>query len=112
MMHESFLSYSLLTNDFPQNLVETYDRASSNFKYDYSNTHESKFNNLDVGADMKLSVLCGFLSLEGSGRYLSEKKENHKSVKGDLVYDITTKFQKLDLSKLKWSLFVMIQLVC
>jgi len=38
------------------------------------------------------------VSLEGSGKYLSEKKENNKSVRGDLVYDITTKNQRLRLS--------------
>ncbi len=98
--NENFLSYSLLTKDFPESLIDTKDQTSSKFRYDYSNTHESKFHNLDVSAELKLSILCGMVSLEGSGKYLSEKKENHNSVRGDLVYDITTKFQRLVLSDL------------
>jgi hypothetical protein len=95
---ENFLDYYLLRKDFPQSLIDEKDQASSKFKYDYTNTHESKFHNLDVSAELKLSVLSGMVSLEGSGKYLNEKKENHKSVRGDLVYDITTKSQKLRLS--------------
>jgi hypothetical protein len=98
--NENFLNNSLLTKDFPQSLIDTKDQASTKFKYDYSNTHESKFRNLDVNPELKLSILCGMVSLEGSGKYLTENKENHKSVRGDLIYEITTKYQRLVLSNI------------
>ena len=96
--NEKFLGYSLLKSDLPESCSTMTDIPYTNFKYDYSNTHESKFSNLDVTAELKVSVLCGMAKLEGSGKYLTDNKENHKSVKADLVYEIRTKHQTLLLS--------------
>jgi len=53
-----------------------------------------------VSAELKLSIFSGMVSLEGSGKYLSDKKESHKPVSPALVYHITTKFQRLVLNNL------------
>ena len=97
--NEIFLNYSLLKENLPTNCIDIQDQKTLNFKYDFSNTHETKFSNLDVNAELKISVLCGQVILEGSGKYLTDKKENHKSVKADLIYEITTKNEKLLLSQ-------------
>ena len=98
---EKFLGYSLLKTNLPESCSIITDMPHTDFKYDYKNTFDSKFSKLDVSAELKVSVLCGMVSLEGSGKYLNDKKENHKSVKADLIYAIRTKDQRLILSDSK-----------
>lgn len=46
---------------------------------------------LNVEAQLKLSVLAGLITLEGSGKYLSNEKKSSKSIKSTLVYRTKTK---------------------
>ena len=95
---ENFCSFSLFNTDIPKNCSKIVDIASTKYDYDYLNTFQSKFHKLDVEAQLKVSVLCGLVKLEGSGKYLTDKKESFKSVKGSLIYEITTKFEFFELS--------------
>ncbi|PKC59370.1 hypothetical protein RhiirA1_540530 [Rhizophagus irregularis] len=67
--------------------------------YMNENTYKEKFNKLDVGAELKLSVLTGLIPLEGSGKYLNDVKNSLKSVKGTLIYKITTVDENLDIHR-------------
>jgi len=94
-----FLSYSLFNNEIPEGLIKSTDVPSTDLTYDYENTFKSKSESLNLSAQLKLSFMGGLGNLEGSGKYLSDKKESHKSVKCNLIYNITTKCQQLDLSQ-------------
>ena len=89
---------SIFQDSLPDELIQTVDTHFSDIKYSLNDSLEEKFSNLNVEAELKLTLMCGLLSLEGSAKYLGEQKKSFKSVKGSLIYNIKTKHQSLSLS--------------
>jgi hypothetical protein len=58
---------SMFNNQLPSNLIRQIDTPNTKYELDLSDTYETKFQKLDVQAELKLSVLSGLLTLEGSG---------------------------------------------
>jgi hypothetical protein len=57
----------MFNNQLPSNLIRQIDTPNTKYELDLSDTYETKFQKLDVQAELKLSVLSGLLTLEGSG---------------------------------------------
>ena len=95
---DNICSLSIFKQSLPDKLIQTVDTHFSDYKYSFNDSFEEKFSNLNVEAELKLSVMGGLLSLEGSAKYLGEQKKSFKSVKGSLIYNIKTKHQSLSLS--------------
>ena len=66
-----------------------------------SDTLEEKFHCLDIQAELSVSILCGLVSLSGSGKYLDEKRKTTKSSSMSLIYKINTINEEVYLRQLK-----------
>ena len=71
------------------------------YLYDFSDSYEAKSNNLNVDAELKVSVLSGLLELRGSGKYLQTNKRNFKLVKCSLIYNTRTKDESFSIANLR-----------
>jgi hypothetical protein len=98
---DNLVSISLFDQQFPSDIIETVDIPATEFKYSFNHSFEEKFCNLNIEAELKLSVMCGLFKLEGSGMYLNEQKSSFKSVKGSMIYNIKTKHQSFSLTNKK-----------
>ena len=98
---DNIMSLSIFNQSLPNDLIQTVDTHFSDYKYSFNDSFEEKFSNLNVEAELKLSVMGGLFKLEGSAKYLNEKKSSFKSVKGSMIYNIKTKRQFLSLTNEK-----------
>ena len=95
---DNILSLSIFNQSLSNELIQTVDTHFSDYKYSFSDSFEEKFSNLNVEAELKLSVMGGLFKLEGSAKYLNEQKSSFKSVKSSLIYNIKTKRQFISLT--------------
>jgi len=79
--------------------IETTDNRSSIIIYTESGSLEEIMSKLNVGVQLKLSILAGCATPEGSAKYLKEKKKSFRSVESALVYDITAVTEQLNLDQ-------------
>ena len=64
--------------------------ANTVFECNFEENFKSKFEKLNVEAQLKISALLGLFALEGSGKYLCEEKSSEKSYKCSFIYQATT----------------------
>ena len=57
----------------------------------------SKLTDLDIGVDLKVSILGGLVSLEGSAKYASREKEEKNKVSASLVLNLLTAKETIDV---------------
>src|SRR5579871_3247549 len=94
---DTFCGTTILKECLPKDSVSSAHIPHTELLYEYEDSYKEKFNKLDVESELKLSVIMGLLTLEGSGKYLSDVKESLKSVKGTLIYKITSVEENLNI---------------
>ncbi|CAB4492071.1 unnamed protein product [Rhizophagus irregularis] len=94
---DTFCGTTILKTEFPNDSINRADIPNSELSYEYEDSYVEKFNKLDVEAELKLSALAGLVTLEGSGKYLNDVKESSKSVKGTLIYKMTSVEENLNI---------------
>ena len=97
---DSFIhGIKLFNQTIPESLIKTTDSTQTSYSYNFEDTMSSKFEKLEINAELKLSILAGLISLEGSGKYLNEEKKSFKSVKATIIYNSRTKDQSINLAE-------------
>ncbi|PKY51376.1 hypothetical protein RhiirA4_446799 [Rhizophagus irregularis] len=94
---DTFCGTTILKTEFPNDSINRADIPNSELSYEYEDSYVEKFTRLDVEAELKLSALAGLVTLEGSGKYLNDVKESSKSVKGTLIYKMTSVEENLNI---------------
>ncbi|CAI5669613.1 unnamed protein product [Oreochromis niloticus] len=74
------------------------DQHSSEFEVSASDSITTKSSLLDVNASLKASFLGGLIEVEGSAKYLNDKKKSQHQSRVTLQYKATTKFKQLMLT--------------
>uniref|UniRef100_A0A669CBU9 Neoverrucotoxin subunit alpha n=1 Tax=Oreochromis niloticus TaxID=8128 RepID=A0A669CBU9_ORENI len=74
------------------------NQNASNFEVSASDSTENKSSQLDVNASLKASFMSGLIEVEGSAKYLNDKKKSHHQCRVTLQYKATTKFKQLMLT--------------
>ncbi|KAH7401648.1 hypothetical protein BKA66DRAFT_451131 [Pyrenochaeta sp. MPI-SDFR-AT-0127] len=93
---DSFLQLSVIQNRPSPNTIKTTDIHDSDIRYTSHDTYKDKFSCLDIGAELGASFLAGFVSVEGSGKYLTERRETNLVAQRSLIYNIKTVSEQLD----------------
>ncbi|RIA87174.1 hypothetical protein C1645_878195 [Glomus cerebriforme] len=93
---DTFCGTTLLKTKFPNDSISRADIPNNELLYDYEDSYKEKFDKLDVEAELKLSVLTGLFSLEGTSKYLNDVKESLRYVKGTLIYKLITVEENLN----------------
>jgi len=97
---DTFSHMSIFRKQLPADCGATTktDTPDSNISYVSVRCLKEMFNKLNVTGELKLSVLAGMCELDGSAKYLSEKKSTCKAVESTLLYNIRTVTERLELS--------------
>jgi len=96
---DKFCGMSMFKKPLPPDFepVSTTDNHHSNISIKITNTLNDKLQALNVGAELKLSVLAGMVELQGSAMYVNERKKSFKSAECALVCNTTTVVEQLYL---------------
>jgi len=96
---DKFCGISVFREQLPpdSSSVSCTHNHSSKISVTVTNSLKEKLEILNIKGDHKLSILAGLVNLEGSGKYLDEKKTSFKSVECALVCSNTTVVERLDL---------------
>ena len=85
---DSFITgIKLFNQTIPDSLITTTYMNPTDYSYNFEDTMSSKFEKLEISGALKLSILAGLISAEGSAKYLNEKKKSFKSVKATMIYN-------------------------
>lgn len=71
------------------------DTSSTTFDYRFIESISDRFDLLNVEADLRISLLCGFLSAVGSGKYINSEKDSSNVVRISLKSTHQTVSEKL-----------------
>uniref|UniRef100_A0A3P8SU56 B30.2/SPRY domain-containing protein n=1 Tax=Amphiprion percula TaxID=161767 RepID=A0A3P8SU56_AMPPE len=86
-------------NTLQSHTVET-PQHSSGFEITASDSIESKSSLLDVDASLKASFMSGLIEVEGSAKYLNDKKKSKNQSRVTLQYKVTTNFKQLSMTNI------------
>ncbi|PKC66902.1 hypothetical protein RhiirA1_379475 [Rhizophagus irregularis] len=96
---DTFCGTTIFKTKIPNDSINGIDISNNELLYEYDDLYKEKFDKLDVEAELKLSVLAGLFALEGSGKYLSDVKDSSKTVKGNLIYRMTSFEENLNICR-------------
>lgn len=95
---DSFLSLSLLRTTTPPSAVDSMENHSTDIKFSKEDTYKEKFDRMGVSAELSASFLAGLVSVEGSGRYLTDRRDSNLVMQASMHYNITTINEELNLT--------------
>jgi hypothetical protein len=95
---DSFIPLSLLKSPPPESAIVTTQKHSTDVKISKTDTYKDKLDRLGVEAELSASFLAGLVNVEGSGRYLTDKRETNLTMQSSMHYSITTVEQELNLT--------------
>ncbi|KAH0565816.1 hypothetical protein GP486_000785 [Trichoglossum hirsutum] len=95
---DSFIPFSLLKEAPPATSVETTQKHSTDIKFSRTDTYKEKFDRLDVESELSASFLAGLVKVEGSGRYLTDKRDTNLVMQSSMHYSVTTVEEDLNLA--------------
>jgi hypothetical protein len=93
---DSFVQLSVVKNRPSPKAITTTDNYDSDIKYINHDSFKDKFSSLDIGAQLGVSFLAGLVTVEGSGKYLSERWDTNLVAQRSLIYNIKTGSEKLE----------------
>ncbi|RIA81663.1 hypothetical protein C1645_881488 [Glomus cerebriforme] len=98
-VRDTFCGTMILKSGYPNDSINRIDIPYTELLYEYEDSFKEKFDKLGIEDELKLSVLTGLVALEDSGKYLIDAKESLKSVKGTLIYKMTSIEENLDIHR-------------
>jgi hypothetical protein len=86
---------NLFNSELPESFVPIQDSANVNYYIDFNNSQKETFNNMNIEASLKLSLMGGLLDVTGSAKYLKQTKTNSHTVRATFMYQAKTKQEHL-----------------
>ncbi|XP_054153106.1 uncharacterized protein LOC128951849 [Oppia nitens] len=95
---DNFVGINLFATQLAKQSISSIENAFTDLKFTTDDSLQNKFNQLDVEASLKLSVLGGKVNLGGSAKYLKDTKSSSKSARISLIESINTRFESISVS--------------
>ncbi|KAJ4248770.1 hypothetical protein NW762_012608 [Fusarium torreyae] len=95
---DKFIPLSLFGEPLPPDAVRTTLNQSLKIQIRNGDKLADKFDACHIDGELAVSVLAGLAKVEGSGLYLSDKRDTNRSVHSSLHYDMRTKKETLELT--------------
>ncbi|CAF1052553.1 unnamed protein product [Rotaria sordida] len=96
--NDRFEGRSLFNQTVPSSYISTTDCAHSTYIVDENESQKDTFNNLNIDASMKISLMAGLFNIEGSAKYLNQTKTNSRTVRVTHILQMKTKKDHLHIS--------------
>lgn len=75
-------------------------QPSSSYEIFAEDTIASKSSSLGIEANLKLSLMCGLIQVDGAAKYLKDEKSSEKQCRVTLQYRSTTHFEQLTMDQI------------
>ena len=102
-MHYIFSSRTFWTPDQLKRHVISTEHKSSKFDVQLGDSLEDKLDFFDIEASLRMSFLCGLISVGGSGAYLRDHRTSSHVSRATLKYQAMTRFEQLSMYHLNRS---------
>lgn len=89
---------NLFKKELPASFTKITDSANTHVWLDSHNSQKKTFDDLNIEADLKVSLMVGLAQLEGAGKYLKQTKTNSNTVRVTYIYQVKTKQEHLQIS--------------
>ncbi|CAF3300324.1 unnamed protein product [Rotaria socialis] len=86
---------NLFNKELPESFIRLQDSANVSYHIDFNNSQKETFNNMNIEASLKLSLLGGLIDVAGSAKYLKQTKTNSHTVRVTFMYKAKTKQEHL-----------------
>ncbi|CAF4642875.1 unnamed protein product, partial [Rotaria sp. Silwood2] len=86
---------NLFNKELPESFIRLQDSANVSYHIDFNNSQKETFNNMNIEASLKLSLLGGLIDVTGSAKYLKQTKTNSHTVRVTFMYKAKTKQEHL-----------------
>ncbi|XP_048035372.1 uncharacterized protein LOC125260911 [Megalobrama amblycephala] len=83
-----------------QKNISSRSQITTRFKVTASDSIKDKSKLLNIGGELKLSLLSGLISVSGAAKYLNDTKKSFKQQRLTLHYHSTSKFKELIINQL------------
>ncbi|KAL4989590.1 hypothetical protein BDW68DRAFT_175730 [Aspergillus falconensis] len=93
---DTFSTISLFTKPPPPSAVTLTENNSSDIKYVHTDSYKEKFSNFGISPQLSASVAAGLISVGGSGRYLTSRRDTKLTVQSSLIYNIATISERIN----------------
>ncbi|CAG8469143.1 12020_t:CDS:1 [Ambispora leptoticha] len=94
---DTFCGTSFLNVNSFKDVISQVDIHHSELSAEYEDSFKEKFEKLGVEDELRLSLLTGLVELVSSGKYLCDVKKTFKSIKGTLLYKLTSVSEHLNI---------------
>ncbi|KAH0556291.1 hypothetical protein GP486_005782 [Trichoglossum hirsutum] len=95
---DAFIPLSLLKGPPLEAVVMKTEIHTSDVKVSRDDTYEEKFSKMGLNAALGASFLAGLVSVDGSGRYLTDTRDSNLVIQAALHYNVTTVHEKLNFA--------------
>ena len=95
---DQFEGGNLFNQEVPPSIVLTTDCASSDYLVDDNQSQSDTLKNLNIEGSMKLSLIAGVITAEGSAKYLTQTKTDSRTVRVTFTYKAKTKHEHLQIN--------------
>ncbi|CAB4395285.1 unnamed protein product [Rhizophagus irregularis] len=92
-----FCKTKILKSGVSDDAMRRVDISDTKILCDYKDSYKEKFNKLDIENELRLSILTEITALKNSGTYLRDIRKSFRSVRGTLIYIITTIEEHLEI---------------
>ncbi|KAL3441269.1 hypothetical protein BJX65DRAFT_313943 [Aspergillus insuetus] len=93
---DTFSAISLFTKTPAPSAITSIDNHSSTIKYVHTESYKEKFDHFGISSQLSASVAAGMVSVGGSGRYLTTRRDTKLTVESSLIYNITTVIERVN----------------
>ncbi|KAI2637959.1 hypothetical protein GGS26DRAFT_435232 [Hypomontagnella submonticulosa] len=98
---DTFIPLSILNGQPLAEAVKVTETHKTVVKFIRSETNRERLSNTNVSAALGASFLSGMVTVDGSGNYLSNARSSKEVMEASLLYNVTTKSEKLRLSDIE-----------
>ena len=95
---DRFEGTNLFNREVPSSYISTADCAYTTYIVDENESQRATFNKLNIDGTMKVSLMAGLISIEGSAKYLNQTKTNSRTVRVTHLLHMKTKKQHLHIN--------------
>lgn len=96
--NDSFLGISALKSNLTTDDITPKLNYQSDIQFISTDKLSDKLKLFEVSGSLKLKMLAGLFVAKGSGKYLNKTKESSRSVTVSLMFNVLTKYDRLNLT--------------
>ncbi|CAF3992446.1 unnamed protein product, partial [Rotaria sordida] len=89
---------NLFKKKLPEPFIDVRDNPRTDIELLFHNSQKETFDQMNIEANLKLSLMAGLIDISGSAKYLKQTKTDSRTIRVTYVYKVKTKQEQLHVS--------------